>query len=181
MRFFRKWKISRDDFRRRRSSRQCERRACPALGRNCYRHLWMLTRKHTTAEMADLIPSLDHLIPLAGTFEKRTFSPWTEGGLHQTLVAEQIETLVMTGARRMSACLQPCLARSTSNTMSFWCLTAFAAEPTARMTLPSSCSATDFRCSSKFARRKSFRPPQPSADCGCGPDSFSHSMRPRQD
>lgn len=100
MRFFRKWKISRDDFRRRRSSRQCERRACPALGRNCYRHLWMLTRKHTTAEMADLIPSLDHLIPLAGTFEKRTFSPWTEGGLHQTLVAEQIETLVMTGARR---------------------------------------------------------------------------------
>jgi nicotinamidase-related amidase len=47
--------------------------------------------------MTDLVQPLAPLIPPARTFDKRTYSPWIEGGLHQSLRAEQVETLVITG------------------------------------------------------------------------------------
>lgn len=62
-----------------------------------YRKWWMLTRRHMPAEMADLVPSLARLVPPARTFDKRTYSPWIEGGLHKSLCEERVDTLVVTG------------------------------------------------------------------------------------
>lgn len=69
----------------------------PGAWQEYYRKWWMLTREHMAAEMAELVPSLSRLVPPARTFDKRTYSPWTKGALHQTLTAENVETLVVTG------------------------------------------------------------------------------------
>ena len=52
--------------------------------------------KAMPAAKADLIPSLARLVPPARTFDKRTYSPWIEGGL-QSLCEERLGTLVVTG------------------------------------------------------------------------------------
>jgi len=69
----------------------------PGAWQDYYRKWWMLTRRHMPSEMADLVPSLSRLVPPARTFDKRTYSPWTKGGLHQALGADRVETLVVTG------------------------------------------------------------------------------------
>jgi nicotinamidase-related amidase len=57
----------------------------------------MLTREHLSAELVELVPSLAKTRPPAKIFDKRTYSPWIEGGLHASLVVEELETLVITG------------------------------------------------------------------------------------
>ena len=61
-----------------------------------YRKWWMLTRTDMPAEMADLVHPLASLVPPARTFDKRSYSPWTEGGLHKSLCEERVGTLVAT-------------------------------------------------------------------------------------
>lgn len=62
-----------------------------------YAKWWMLTREHLPSELVELVPSLAKLAPPATIFDKRTYSPWFEGGLHAALVHEEVETLVITG------------------------------------------------------------------------------------
>jgi nicotinamidase-related amidase len=63
----------------------------PGAWQDYYRQLWMLTRKHTTAEMADLVPSLDHLIPVARS---------TSGRTHRGQRANCIKRLSLNRSRR---------------------------------------------------------------------------------
>jgi nicotinamidase-related amidase len=56
----------------------------------------MLTREHLSAELVELVPSLAKT-RAAKIFDKRTYSPWIQGGLHASLVLEELETLVITG------------------------------------------------------------------------------------
>jgi nicotinamidase-related amidase len=57
----------------------------------------MLTREHLPQELVNLVPSLARFVAPAKVFDKRTYSPWTEGGLHDSLVAEEVGSLAITG------------------------------------------------------------------------------------
>jgi nicotinamidase-related amidase len=62
-----------------------------------YEKWWMMTRQHLPEELLGLIPSLGRLVPPARIFDKRTYSPWVENGLHGILSSEGVETVVITG------------------------------------------------------------------------------------
>jgi nicotinamidase-related amidase len=62
-----------------------------------YEKWWMMTRQHLPGELLDLVPSLRSLVPPARVFDKRTYSPWVENGLHAMLVSEDVDTVVVTG------------------------------------------------------------------------------------
>ncbi|WP_438753641.1 cysteine hydrolase family protein [Pararhizobium sp. O133] len=65
--------------------------------RDYYTKWWMLTREHLPDGFIDLVPSLSRLVPPAKVFDKRTYSPWTEGNLDGALKSAGIETLVISG------------------------------------------------------------------------------------
>jgi nicotinamidase-related amidase len=57
----------------------------------------MQTRENLSAELVELVPSLAKTRAPGEDLDKRTYSPWIEGGLHASLVLEEVETLVITG------------------------------------------------------------------------------------
>lgn len=48
-------------------------------------------------DMLRLLPELELFLPDARIHDKSVYSPWADGGLHRTLQADRIDTLVMTG------------------------------------------------------------------------------------
>ena len=71
--------------------------AMPGKWRDYYRKWWMMTGEHLPRGLVDLASSLALLVPPARHFDKRTYSPWVDGRLHQVLQAERVDTLVITG------------------------------------------------------------------------------------
>jgi nicotinamidase-related amidase len=69
----------------------------PGTWRDYYAKWWMLTREHLPAELVELVQPLARLVPPAKLFDKRTYSPWAEGGLHASLASEGVDTIVITG------------------------------------------------------------------------------------
>lgn len=62
-----------------------------------YEKWWMMTGEHLSAELVDLLPQFGALTPPARVFDKRTYSPWLSGLLHQRLSNEGVDTVVLTG------------------------------------------------------------------------------------
>ncbi|AHG48346.1 cysteine hydrolase (plasmid) [Rhizobium leguminosarum bv. trifolii CB782] len=69
----------------------------PGKWRDYYRKWWMMTGEHLPRDLVDVASSLASLVPPARRFDKRTYSPWIDGRLHQTLQSERVDTLVITG------------------------------------------------------------------------------------
>jgi nicotinamidase-related amidase len=69
----------------------------PGMWRTYYEKWDSMTLDRLGAEMVDLVPSLRALVPPARVFDKRTYSPWTNGELHRILVGEGVATLVVSG------------------------------------------------------------------------------------
>jgi nicotinamidase-related amidase len=76
--------------------------ARPGEGEGSWRRYWQrwpgMTREALPAEALDLIPSLARFVPPAEVVDKRVYSPWMEGDLHQRLRARGIDTLIISGA-----------------------------------------------------------------------------------
>lgn len=62
-----------------------------------YRKWWMMTGEHLPPEMIDVVPGLKKLIPPAICFDKRVYSPWFDGRLHNLLSGERVSTLAISG------------------------------------------------------------------------------------
>ena len=69
----------------------------PGTWRAYYRKWWMMTGEHLPREMIEVVPSLKKFIPPARCFDKRVYSPWFDGRLHNVLSGEQVTTLVISG------------------------------------------------------------------------------------
>jgi nicotinamidase-related amidase len=76
--------------------------ARPGEGEGTWRRYYERWHAMTLAElppgMVELLPPLARLVPPAEVFDKRTYSPWWEGGLHRRLRERGIDTLVVSGA-----------------------------------------------------------------------------------
>lgn len=48
-------------------------------------------------DMVALLPELELFRPPASVYDKRTFSPWHDGGLQRRLRAERVDTLIVSG------------------------------------------------------------------------------------
>ena len=74
----------------------------PGKGEGTWRRYWerwaSMTLEALPPNAVDLLPSLGELVPPAEVFDKRTYSPWVEPGLHERLRARGVDTLVVTGA-----------------------------------------------------------------------------------
>jgi nicotinamidase-related amidase len=74
----------------------------PGEGEGTWHRYYERWRKMTLSElppgMTDLVAPLARLVPPAEVFDKRVYSPWWEGGLHEKLKARGIDTLVVSGA-----------------------------------------------------------------------------------
>ncbi len=64
---------------------------------NYYEKWWMMTGEHLPAEMLELVPALQRLVPPASLFDKKIYSPWLDGRLDPALQSQAVETLVITG------------------------------------------------------------------------------------
>lgn len=71
--------------------------AMPGTWRAYYGKWWMMTGEHLRREMVDVVPALKKLVPPARCFDKRVYSPWLDGRLHNALSDEQVSTLVISG------------------------------------------------------------------------------------
>jgi len=71
--------------------------AAKGTWRNYYEKWWMMTGDHLPAEMLELVPALQRLVPPASLFDKKIYSPWLDGRLHTALRSQAVETLVITG------------------------------------------------------------------------------------
>ncbi|GAA3065499.1 cysteine hydrolase [Rhizobium viscosum] len=69
----------------------------PGKWQDYYKKWWMMTGKHLPTEFIDLAAPLASLVPPARTFDKRTYSPWVDGRLHDGLQSERVTCLVITG------------------------------------------------------------------------------------
>jgi nicotinamidase-related amidase len=66
------------------------------MWRTYYEKWPMMTTAQLGLEMVDLVPSLKRLVPPARILDKMTYSPWVNGKLHAALLADGIDTLVLT-------------------------------------------------------------------------------------
>ncbi|YCI04761.1 cysteine hydrolase [Ensifer sp. D2-11] len=69
----------------------------PGMWRAYYEKWPMMTTTQLDPVLVDLVPDLKRLVPPARIFDKRTYSPWTNGRLHSALLHQDIGTLVVTG------------------------------------------------------------------------------------
>ncbi len=73
----------------------------PDEARGAWRPYWMrwnaLTLGELGADYVELMPELSRFAPPAVVFDKRVYSPWWDGRLHQSLQARAVEALIVTG------------------------------------------------------------------------------------
>lgn len=62
-----------------------------------WEHWVELTGDRIDPTLLDLAPDLQRYVPPARVFDKSVYSPWSEGGLQQSLAAAGVDTLVVTG------------------------------------------------------------------------------------
>lgn len=62
-----------------------------------YRHWRAMIRDELHPELLELLPELQRLVPPARIFDKRVYSPWHGGRLHEGLKRRGVRTLVVTG------------------------------------------------------------------------------------
>lgn len=105
------------------------------MWRRYYERWSSMTMERIGPEMIELVPELARFVPPARTFDKHVYSPWIGTDLHAQLRGAGVDTLIVTGARPMSACSQPSLARWTGVFASSSPPTRSAAPPT-RRTIP---------------------------------------------
>jgi nicotinamidase-related amidase len=76
--------------------------ARPGEGEGTWRRYWerwdTMTLQALPPEAVELLPPLARLVPPAEVVDKRVYSPWIEGDLHDRLRARGIDTLVVSGA-----------------------------------------------------------------------------------
>lgn len=66
--------------------------------RRYYQRWAMMTRDRLDPGLIDLMPDLARYVPPARTFDKPIYSPWLGSRLHSELLAEGIDTVVISGA-----------------------------------------------------------------------------------
>jgi nicotinamidase-related amidase len=69
----------------------------PGAWQTYYEKWEQMTLDHMPDELVDLVPRLRRFVPPARVFDKRTYSPWIEGRLHQALSRDGVDTLIITG------------------------------------------------------------------------------------
>ena len=69
----------------------------PGAWKTYYEKWEQMTLDHMPDELVDLVPRLQRFVPPARVFDKRTYSPWIEGRLHQALSRDGVDTLIITG------------------------------------------------------------------------------------
>ncbi len=67
------------------------------MWRDYYRKWEAMTLERLDHRLVDVIPTLNRFIPPARTFDKMTYSPWTDGRLHRILQAEDVNSVAITG------------------------------------------------------------------------------------
>ncbi|WP_268905725.1 cysteine hydrolase family protein [Devosia sediminis] len=71
--------------------------AAQGAWRRYYRRWPGMVREKLPPGLLGLVPSLARFVPPARTFDKPVYSPWHSGQLHQTLRADGVETIVVSG------------------------------------------------------------------------------------
>lgn len=75
--------------------------ARPSEGDGAWRRYWKrwptMTLSELGADKIGLLPELKALCPPASVFDKRTYSPWSDGALHAALQLRACGTLIVTG------------------------------------------------------------------------------------
>jgi nicotinamidase-related amidase len=71
--------------------------AMPGMWRNYYEKWPMMTGEQLPSELMDTVADLRPFAPPARFFDKRTYSPWIDGRLHETLAREKVEAIAITG------------------------------------------------------------------------------------
>ncbi|WP_240623395.1 cysteine hydrolase family protein [Brevundimonas lutea] len=73
----------------------------PDEARRAWRPYWerwsAMTLRELGADYVELMPELARFTPPALVFDKRVYSPWWNGRLHQGLQARSVDTLIVTG------------------------------------------------------------------------------------
>lgn len=69
----------------------------PGAWKTYYEKWDQMTLNRLPRELVDLLPALARFVPPARIFDKRTYSPWVDGRLHQLLVQDGVDTLIVTG------------------------------------------------------------------------------------
>jgi nicotinamidase-related amidase len=69
----------------------------PGAWKTYYEKWKQMTLDHMPDELVDLVPRLRRFVPPARVFDKRTYSPWIDGRLHQALSRDGVDTLIITG------------------------------------------------------------------------------------
>ncbi len=69
----------------------------PGAWKTYYEKWDQMTLNRLPRELVDLLPALARFVPPARIFDKRTYSPWVDGRLHQFLVQDGVDTLIVTG------------------------------------------------------------------------------------
>ena len=69
----------------------------PGAWKTYYEKWEQMTLDHMPDELVDLVPRLQRFVPPARVFDKRTYSPWIDGRLHQALSRDGVDTLIITG------------------------------------------------------------------------------------
>ena len=69
----------------------------PGAWRQYFEKWSMMTREHLPHEMVDILPIFRRMVPPAQVFDKRAYSPWADGRLHQQFQREYVEGIVLTG------------------------------------------------------------------------------------
>ena len=69
----------------------------PGMWAQYYAKWWMMTGEHLPRELLELPACLARLVPPARIIDKRIYSPWLEGQLHQSLQQCGVDTVVLTG------------------------------------------------------------------------------------
>jgi nicotinamidase-related amidase len=75
--------------------------AVPGVGSGTWRRYYErwkdMTIAHLGQEMVEIVDDLAVFVPPATVFDKRVYSPWTEGDLDERIRAREIDTLIVTG------------------------------------------------------------------------------------
>ena len=69
----------------------------PGAWRRYYQNWPQVLQDNLVPDMLRLLPELELHLPEARIHDKAVYSPWLDGGLHRMLMADRIDTLIMTG------------------------------------------------------------------------------------
>ncbi len=69
----------------------------PGAWKAYYQKWDQMTLNRLPRELVDLLPALARFAPPARVFDKWTYSPWVDGRLHQLLVQDGVDTVIVTG------------------------------------------------------------------------------------